>query len=248
METIWIIGAGKFGQHALKGLMKKSDATHFVVVDPQELDISLAIYETTPHTLEYIPEDGIRFLTENLKPDAANTPSWIIPALPRHLAALWCQSVLTPGRLSSIEIPVEIDPMLPNPMRGKSGDLYVSHADFLCPSNCNEPDDYCTVTRKPRKPDMFRILGTLALTGFRSIVIQSHQLGPGIGGYRPAALFQLLDQIKNHALADTTISESFDMSLADNSFKIKTGEGQLLVSTACRCHGVITGFTQRQGR
>ncbi len=242
METIWIIGAGKFGQHALKGLMKRSDATHFVVVDPQDVDASLALQKTTSHTVESIPEDGIRFLTENLKQDAANTPSWIIPALPRHLAALWCQSVLTPGRLSSIEIPMEIDPMLPNPMRGKSGDLYVSHADFLCPSNCNEPDDYCTVTRKPRKPDMFRILATLALPGFRSLVIQSHQLGPGIGGYRPAALFQLLDQTKPHALADPTNNKSLDMSLDDNSFEIKMNDRHYLISTACRCHGVITGF------
>ena len=82
METIWIIGAGKFGQHALKGLMKRSDATHFVVVDPQDVDASLALQKTTSHTVESIPEDGIRFLTENLKQDGANTPSWIIPALP----------------------------------------------------------------------------------------------------------------------------------------------------------------------
>ena len=222
METIWIIGAGKFGQHALKGLAKRSEATHFVVVDPQDFDLSLALHETTSHTVEYIPEDGIHFLTENLKPDTVNTPSWIIPALPLHLAALWCQSVLTPEMLSSIEIPMEIDPMLPNPMRGNNKDLYVSHAGFLCPSNCNEPDDYCTVTRSPRKPDMFRILGALGLPGFRSFVIRSHQLGPGIGGYRPTALFQLLDQIKTH-------------------------DKRLLVCTACRCHGVITGFYQRQG-
>jgi hypothetical protein len=42
-------------------------------------------------------------------------------------------------------------------------------------------------------------------------------LGAGIGGYRSEHLFALLDTVE-HA------------------------RGELLVSTACRCHGVITGL------
>jgi hypothetical protein len=42
-------------------------------------------------------------------------------------------------------------------------------------------------------------------------------LGPGLWRYRPARLFELLKQIEQ-------------------------AEGNLLVSTACRCHGVVTAM------
>jgi len=57
------------------------------------------------------------------------------------------------------------------------------------------------------------------MPAFQSLVIQSHQLGPGIGGYRPAMLFELLERVKQAGSA-------------------------LLVSTACRCHGVVTGMAR----
>jgi hypothetical protein len=64
---------------------------------------------------------------------------------------------------------------------------------------------------------MYEILRNLRLATFEPFVIRSHQLGPGIGGYRPEKLFAL-----NRHL---------------NSIR-----GAILLSTACRCHGVITGF------
>ncbi len=64
---------------------------------------------------------------------------------------------------------------------------------------------------------MFEILGDLQLSPFKALTIRSHQLGAGIGGYRPKQLFALLD-------------------------KVEQSRGHLFVSTACRCHGVITGL------
>jgi hypothetical protein len=63
---------------------------------------------------------------------------------------------------------------------------------------------------------MHDLLKEIDLPGFRSIVVRSHQLAHGVGGYRPEKLFQVLQQVSELHTA-------------------------ILLSTACRCHGVITG-------
>jgi len=211
MKTIWIIGVGKFGWRAYLKLAEASEDTHFVLVDPLQENLQRA--EGTHCTL--IKSDGIIYLQQNLH--TTNQPDWIIPALPVHLAAEWCQARLGVQRIRRCEIPSDSDALLPNLMRGQNGDIYTSHANFKCPSNCEEPDDLCTVTRKTRKKSMFALLEELNILNFRSKVIRSNQLGPGIGGYRPEQLFMLL--------ADMRQSRT-----------------PLLVSTACRCHGVVTGL------
>ena len=60
-------------------------------------------------------------------------------------------------------------------------------------------------------------IGEIQYKPYRAMVIRSHQLGPGIGGYRPEQLFELLDRVER-------------------------SKGPLLIGTACRCHGVITGL------
>jgi hypothetical protein len=64
---------------------------------------------------------------------------------------------------------------------------------------------------------MFELLGNLDVEPFKALNIRSHQLGPGIGGYRPDQLYELLENVKQSL-------------------------GPIVVSTACRCHGVITGL------
>jgi hypothetical protein len=136
--------------------------------------------------------------------------------VPVHLAWEWCRLTLGTNRLVSCPLPDGIDGCLPHPMRGTDNQIYVSHADFLCPPNCSEPDDKCTVTGQPRKPDMFRLIAELNFPDVVPFVIQSRQLGPGVGGYTPADLYALADRISRHT-------------------------GQCLAATACRCHGVISG-------
>ena len=134
--------------------------------------------------------DGVTFLAHHLRQQDA--PDWIIPALPVHLAAEWCLARSGPDRLRRISLPPETDLLLPNPMRGESGDVYVSHATFLCPDDCSEPRNICTITQQPRKQNMSDLLGEISLPGFDTLVIRSRQLGAGVGGYRPASLFRLL--------------------------------------------------------
>ena len=213
MKKIWIIGIGQFGLYAVRYLSKKNKDIQFVIVDTVEANLVQAM--GTNRSLELA--DGVAFIERNLHTDAG--PDWIIPALPIHLAAEWCLVRQKPARFSRVPLPAEIKPLLPNPMEAYNGDIYVSHADFRCPCDCAEPRDICTVTQKPRKRNIFEVLSDVKMAAFQSLVIRSHQLGPGIGGYRPVMLFKLLEQVKQ-------------------------AESDLLVSTACRCHGVVTGMAR----
>ena len=170
-------------------------------------------YKGTTATLEV--SDGIKFLENRFK--IGRKPDWIIPALPIHLAAEWFLRHLGPARLRRTVLPSEIEIVVPNSVRGSDGNIYASHADFRCPDDCDEPRDICTVTREARKQNMFELLENLEIAPFEALVIRSRQLGAGIGGYRPEQLLELKE-------------------------KVAHASGPILMSTACRCHGVITGL------
>lgn len=207
METVWIIGAGRFGRLAAKRLEGKF---HMVIVDTDEN--CLGRINGPDRTLKH--DDGVQYLTGHLTPGAS--VSWIIPTLPVHLAWEWSRIKLGKHHLISRVLPEEIDSFLPHPIRGMSSHIYVSHADFICPDNCSEPDEFCSKTKQPRKPDMHQLLESLCFEKYKPLVVKSQQLAPGVGGYRPASLFNLVE-------------------------KIDQSKGSLLICTACRCHGVITG-------
>jgi hypothetical protein len=214
MREVWIIGIGQFGWLAAQRLSSRLPDTHFLLVDPDGENLSRA--KGPRRTL--IKEDGVHFLHASLIDRAR--PDWIIPALPIHLAAEWCLLRLREQGWQRREIPETIHSLLPAPLVGPSGDVYVSHADFKCPDDCAEPRDLCTVTQERRKRNMFDLLADLPVSPFRPVVIRSHQLGPGIGGYRPSQLMDLLSRIDN-------------------------GPPKVLLGTACRCHGVLTAMEQK---
>ena len=109
--------------------------------------------------------------------------------------------------------------MIPGTRRGPQGELYVSRARHLCPDDCAEPE-VCPVTGEPRDPPLHQELASLRLTGYEIRVIPSRQLAPGVGGYPPGRL----------------------LDLARGMGALK---GNVLIATACRCHGVIHGLAQR---
>jgi hypothetical protein len=211
MEEIWIIGVGHFGTIAFQRLSQDVKDRHFVLVDPLEEHLQKCKSPTA--TLQV--SDGIDFCQKHLKKD--RQPDWIIPALPVHLAAEWILLYLGPKRLRRIPLPAVLEALVPNPMYGPEGNLYVSHADFRCPADCDEPRDICTVTQNIRPQNMFELLVDIDIESFKPLTIRSHQLGPGIGGYRPEQLFETLTHVKQT-------------------------QGPIALSTACRCHGVITGL------
>jgi hypothetical protein len=99
----------------------------------------------------------------------------------------------------------------------------MSIADFECPENCPEPAGKCTHTGKPRPYRVYEKLAGIEYGGCRSIVVQSHQLSPGVGGFKPKALFQALEAVA-------------------------VAERPVLLSTACTCHGVMHAFEVKKPR
>ncbi|MCF8026828.1 MAG: NAD-binding protein [Desulfobacteraceae bacterium] len=208
METIWIIGCGRFGRIALERLASGKRITRFVVVEPKPEH-----FPEPGANVEIVRQDGVDFLKQHLS--GQNIADWIIPALPAHLAALWLMADAAPAQIRRCDPPEGLEKQLPNPMFGHTGDIYTSMADFMCPDNCPEPADYCPPTGKKREQNLFEWLEKMEFAEFEIRVIRSHQLAPGVGGYKPESLLDLKQ-------------------------KVSPKPGKHLIATACRCHGVIT--------
>jgi len=206
-----IIGCGRFGSRAIETLLRKDHRAAIIVVDKDEKPLE----KVSSFHVERIEGDGISFLNQSLKKGG---DTYIIPAVPFHLAFEYILSQLKP--LGAKRRKVSDITGLPNPMKGKSGDLYTSIADFLCPEDCPEPAQYCTVTKERRQKPLFQILKDLE-GPFESKVIRSKQLGLGVGGYLPGDLLKIVREIKKGGAPDHLI----------------------LISTACRCHAVISALS-----
>jgi len=207
-----IIGCGHFGSRTAEKLFQKELHSRIIVVDKNKR----ALQKVSHLPIQTEVCDGIiylrHFLFESQKAD------YIIPAVPLHLAFEFILSQLKPMGAKRKRVPSLTG--LPNPMRNKRGELYTSLATFLCPEDCPEPAQYCTVTRERRKNPLYKILEDLQ-GSFESRAIRSQQLGLGIGGYRPEVLSKVLEGIKK-----------------------RRDSGHLfLVSTACRCHGVTSALS-----
>ena len=211
-HTYLIVGCGHFGSRAVKKLLQKDPQSKIIVVDKSKE----ALQSISRLPVGISVRDGIiylcQFLSESRKADH------IIPAVPLHLAFEFILSQLKPLGAKRKRIPSISG--LPNPVIGKTGDLYTSHANFLCSEDCLEPTQYCTITKKRHPKPLYKILNDLE-GAFESRVIRSQQLGPGIGGFQPKALLNLLEEIKK---------------------KMHPGQ-TILVSTASRCHGVTSGLS-----
>jgi hypothetical protein len=212
----WILGAGRFGRLAVERLLAPRRPPYLVVVD-RDLE-KLRPFAEEP--VELVHQEIIDFLLGNLESE----PDWVIPAAPIHVAFAWlCRVLSERGGVDMVPVPDAVDAQVPNPWRDGKGGLYTSVAHFRCPDNCSEPRDRCTATGLPRAGDLFSLLAKVKVPGYVALVVRSHQLAPGVGGYRPSALRRLM------ARADAAT-------------------GPILVATACRCHGVIHALgRQRAG-
>jgi len=207
-----IIGCGRFGSRAANKLLQKDFHSKIVVVDKNKK----ALQKVSRLPIETVISDGIfylsQFLSEGRKAD------YIIPAVPLHFAFEFILFQLKPLGGKRRKVPTLSG--LPNFMMGKTGDLYTSLANFLCSEDCPEPIRYCTATGKRREEPLYQILKDLK-ESFDSRVIRSQQLAPGVGGFQPKAMINLLENIKKKK----------------NSGRI------ILISTASRCHGVTSALS-----
>lgn len=211
-HTYLIIGCGRFGSRAAEKLFQKDFRSKIIVVDKSKK----ALQNISQLPVETAVRDGVSYLNQFFS--KVRKIDYIIPAVPLHLAFEFILSQLKPLGAKRNKIPTLSG--LPNPVIGKTGDLYTSLANFLCSENCPEPAQYCTLTKKRRPKPLYRILNELE-GAFESRVIRSQQLGPGIGGFRPRALLNLLEDIKSK----------------------KNSGRSILVSTASRCHGVTSSLS-----
>jgi hypothetical protein len=211
-HTYLIIGCGHFGSRAAEKLFQKDPRSKIIVVDSNKK----ALQKVSHLPVETEVKDGVSYLDQFFS--KAREVDYLIPAVPLHLAFEFILFQLKPFCGKRGKIPTL--PGLPNSMMGKTGDLYTSLADFLCSENCPEPARYCTATGKRREKPLYQILKDLK-GPFESRVIRSQQLGPGIGGFQPKVLLNLLEGIKKKMASGRT----------------------MLISTASRCHGVTSALS-----
>ena len=211
-QSVFILGSGCFGRHAFSLLQQRFQLSGITVVDIQYHKLK----KIAAQGGRTIVMDAVSFLASSK--EKIGSDDWIVPAIPIHVAFEWIRQALKSEKeLKTIPVPYRLEAMLPNPIRGTEGQLYVSNADFICPDDCPEPETYCTVTGKPRPQVLCELLYGPNLPDFHSICVVSSQLAPGVGGFQLRTLQQALKGIRSHP-------------------------GNILISTACKCHGVVHAF------
>jgi len=210
--TYLIIGCGRFGSRAAERLLQKNPRPKILVVDHSKK----ALKKVSHLPVESEICDGTSYLEQFLS--KGRKVNYIIPSVPFHLAFEFILSQSKPWGGKRAKVPLLSG--LPNPMVGKTGDLFTGLAGFLCPEDCPEPARYCTVTKLRRPEPLYRILQDMK-GHFESRVIRSRQLAPGVGGYSPEVLLDLSENVKKRMEPGRTI----------------------LISTSCRCHGVTSALS-----
>ncbi len=207
LRKIWILGAGKFGRLTLESIRHHLPEVEITLVDKRSMEIDI-------RGITFFCEDGVSWLAENMGED--NSPDMVIPAIPVHMVAEWLKiKNIRSYNIASVSFPKHLLTRLPHPIQNGDNQVYVSHADFLCPDNCGEPELFCTYTGEERGEDMFRLLENFNDKECTSFVVRSYQLYPGVGGIYPEDMWNLLESVHN------------------------SPNRPLLISTACRCHGVV---------
>ncbi len=208
-QTAWIAGGGRFGRRAARLLAARGMPCRIIEKDARRCA------ELAAEGFGVECADAVGVLAARLPSEVQTV--WVVAAVPFHFAFRWLKRRLSPGiglRRKRIAEPARLG--LPNLIAGASGDLYASHADFLCPKDCRE-GGCCPVTGKERPPALHRSIAALALPGVKILVVRSYQLAAGVGGMRGRDLEKARDIIER-------------------------GEGPFLLATSCNCHAVLTYF------
>jgi hypothetical protein len=218
MASYLILGAGKFGRLALKRLARQDAAAGFVVVDRDPAALTMRVDEVPGWT--GVASEAVAFLVEYLRDDGRW--DWIIPMVPVHVAFHWLLAgPLAGSAWGPAAAPEALAGLFPGGRRGPHGELYLSRASHRCPDDCAEPE-VCPVTGEPRDPALHQELASVHLAGYEIRVIASRQLAPGVGGYSPRRLLDLARDMR-------------------------ASKGNVLIATACRCHGVVDGLAYWSG-
>ena len=173
-----IIGCGHFGSRAARKIFQENSRARVTLIDKN----SRAFEALSSWPVEMLEGEALPVLSQLLS--SGQIYDIIIPAVPFHVAFEFVLSRLAPQRMRRAEVPASLS--LPNATRAKTGDVYTSFADFLCPEDCNEPAR-CTATGRKRERPLYKVLADLS-GAFDLRVIRSRQLAPGMGGFRTSDL------------------------------------------------------------
>jgi hypothetical protein len=218
MANYLILGAGKFGRLALDRLTRQDAAAGYVVVDRDPAALTMTLDGVPGWTR--VQSEAAAFLAQHLRDDGRW--DWIIPMVPVHVALHWLLAgPLAGSAWQRAAAPEALAALFPGSRRGPHGELYLSRARHRCPDDCAEPE-VCPVTGESRDLPLHQELASLHLAGYEIRVIASRQLAPGVGGYSPRRLLDLARDME-------------------------TSKGNVLIATACRCHGVVDGLAQCSG-
>ena len=209
LTVAFVAGVGRFGSRALEELRRRHPRWKLAAADVE----SERIAAWARQGVEAYPGDAVEALDRLLDVDS---PRWIVPAVPFHLAFEWVLRRLACSA-NAIRRPLPPQVAVPNAMLGSRGDLYASFATFRCPEHCPEPKGRCTFTGEKRPVPLYRLLGRLAVPDHRVVGVRSYQLAPGAGGVRSEDMLDLLAAVQETP-------------------------GDWILYTSCRCHGVLSGL------
>ncbi len=209
-SSFLILGAGRFGRLAVARISQRDPTAKITVVDDEPIDLRGA----NGRPVETVVGDGIDYLSEQLRAQAPS--SVIVPSIPVHVAFEWLLRALA-GETQVERAPVPDGIELPNATVGRTGDLYASHADFLCPDDCTEPPKACPITKASRGKPMFQRMVELSSPALQVCCIRSEQIAPGVGGYTVRNLWEMQQRVPQLS-------------------------GLVLIGTACSCHGVVSAL------
>lgn len=204
MEKILILGAGHFGRRAAMALQGKN--RHVTIAD----QCLVALPEPSSN-LTLIHGDAIDVLCQ-----AGDLYTWVVPAIPLHVALAWLLAQLSIEGISYEDVDVPAAFQAPNPFRINKT-VYASFASDLCPEDCPEPLGSCYLTGEAREQPLYQVLQGQISDQYEVEVILSHQLAPGVGGIRMLDLHELYNRLWRR-------------------------KGQIVLATSCSCHAVIDSF------
>ncbi|MHA1791748.1 MAG: NAD-binding protein [Promethearchaeota archaeon] len=246
-KLVIIAGGGKFGYQAAKFFVKKQ--FKIVFIDPDEkclvlskLDINIIKIDDLDDAL--LNESGhllIKDKAENVIPTIANKDLGILffaPAIPANVMALISKNIIE-NRARQVTLNFNREQEFITCIQAK--DDYDVHAfpenaiiilsyakaGQKCPSNCPGALDFCPHRGKVQREPLFMNIRN-CLSEIKNLdlfaVFESKQLAPGIGAIQWDDIIYFLNKLNN---------------LLNTLNKKKN----IVIGTACNCHGVINGFS-----
>lgn len=234
-------GGGCYGTFYCRQLLRAANAG--VLLKPDILVVDRNVAPSALRDLNADPRVRLahttweRFFTDYFATLASDTDDQVVPPpFTPHLAVTWLLETLTVARPDmrwEIE-PFRQLPATPFQRQSDNGTVVASHADWICPVHCIEPE-ICPKTHGPRDWDMADTVHAFArtLSAAGQPVDQVHLLQclhftHGVGTYAAAALLTARDQMRSAEITNRSVLRA-------------------LVGTVSRCHGALHLIIGRAG-